>query len=70
MAHKFFTMKRVAIPHLGQLGQGDGVHIKIGTRGDLLNKYLYLFGRVNMKHIEKTTHYLIGLEMVRYATIL
>ncbi|KAL7219570.1 hypothetical protein ACSBR2_012596 [Camellia fascicularis] len=28
--------------------------------GDLLNKYLYLSGRVNMKQIEKTLHYLIG----------
>ncbi len=28
--------------------------------GDVLNKYLYLSGRVNMKEIEKTTHYLIA----------
>ncbi|MFT4660925.1 MAG: acyl-[acyl-carrier-protein] desaturase [Patiriisocius sp.] len=28
--------------------------------GDLLNKYLYLSGRVNMKEIEKTTQYLIA----------
>ncbi|XP_059458233.1 stearoyl-[acyl-carrier-protein] 9-desaturase, chloroplastic-like isoform X2 [Corylus avellana] len=28
--------------------------------GDLLNKYLYLSGRVDMKQIEKTTQYLIG----------
>jgi len=34
--------------------------------GDLLNKYLYLSGRVDMKQIEKTTHYLIGSGMVRY----
>jgi acyl-[acyl-carrier-protein] desaturase len=38
--------------------------------GDLLNKYLYLSGRVDMKQIEKTTQYLIGSGMVRYATIL
>ncbi len=28
--------------------------------GDVLNKYLYLSGRVNMKEIEKTTQYLIN----------
>jgi len=33
--------------------------------GDLLNKYLYLSGRVDMKHIEKTIQYLIGSGMVR-----
>ncbi|THU51200.1 hypothetical protein C4D60_Mb06t28490 [Musa balbisiana] len=31
--------------------------------GDLLNKYLYLTGRVNMKQIEKTIQYLIGSGM-------
>ncbi|KAJ0970943.1 hypothetical protein J5N97_018902 [Dioscorea zingiberensis] len=33
--------------------------------GDLLNKYLYLTGRLNMKQIEKTIHYLIssGMDM-------
>ncbi|XP_010258459.1 PREDICTED: stearoyl-[acyl-carrier-protein] 9-desaturase, chloroplastic-like [Nelumbo nucifera] len=31
--------------------------------GDLLNKYLYLSGRVDMKKIEKTTQYLIGSGM-------
>lgn len=31
--------------------------------GDLLNKYLYLTGRVNMKAIEKTIQYLIGSGM-------
>ncbi|KAB1226195.1 Acyl-[acyl-carrier-protein] desaturase 7, chloroplastic [Morella rubra] len=33
--------------------------------GDLLNRYLYLSGRVDMKEIEKTTHYLIrsGLDV-------
>ncbi|KAJ4844525.1 hypothetical protein Tsubulata_026045 [Turnera subulata] len=31
--------------------------------GDLLNKYLYLSGRVDMKQIEKTIHYLIGRGM-------
>ncbi|KAL2645319.1 hypothetical protein R1flu_012906 [Riccia fluitans] len=31
--------------------------------GDLLNKYLYLTGRVNMKSIEKTIQYLIGSGM-------
>ena len=33
--------------------------------GDLLNKYLYLSGRVDMKEIEKTIQYLIGAGMVR-----
>ncbi len=28
--------------------------------GDLLNKYLYLSGRVNMKEVERTTHHLIN----------
>ena len=32
--------------------------------GDLLNKYLYLTGRVNMRSIEKTIQYLIGSGMV------
>ncbi|KAJ7298432.1 hypothetical protein O6H91_06G094200 [Diphasiastrum complanatum] len=31
--------------------------------GDLLNKYLYLSGRVDMKMVEKTTQYLIGSGM-------
>ncbi|XP_034686838.1 stearoyl-[acyl-carrier-protein] 9-desaturase, chloroplastic-like isoform X3 [Vitis riparia] len=31
--------------------------------GDLLNKYLYLSGRVDMKQIEKTIQYLIGAGM-------
>ncbi|XXG50391.1 hypothetical protein AAC387_Pa02g4417 [Persea americana] len=31
--------------------------------GDLLNKYLYLCGRVNMKQVEKTIHYLIASGM-------
>ena len=38
--------------------------------GDLLNKYLFLSGRVDMKQIEKTTQYLIRSGTVRYATIL
>ena len=33
--------------------------------GDLLNRYLYLSGRVDMKQIEKTIQYLIGSGMVR-----
>lgn len=32
--------------------------------GDLLNKYLYLSGRVDMRMIEKTIQYLIGSGMV------
>ena len=36
--------------------------------GDLLNKYLFLSGKVDMKQIEKTTQYLIGLGIVRYTT--
>ncbi|XP_010524345.1 PREDICTED: stearoyl-[acyl-carrier-protein] 9-desaturase 2, chloroplastic isoform X2 [Tarenaya hassleriana] len=31
--------------------------------GDLLNKYLYLSGRVDMRHIEKTIQHLIGCGM-------
>ncbi|KAK1299793.1 hypothetical protein QJS10_CPB13g01673 [Acorus calamus] len=33
--------------------------------GDLLNKYLYLSGRVDMKQIEKMIQYLMGSGMVR-----
>ena len=33
--------------------------------GDLLNKYLYLSGRVDMRQVEKTIQYLIGSGMVR-----
>jgi len=33
--------------------------------GDLLNKYLYLSGRVDTRHVEKTIQYLIGSGMVR-----
>lgn len=36
--------------------------------GDLLNKYLYLCGRVDMRQIEKTIQYLIGSGMVRSYT--
>ena len=32
--------------------------------GDLLHKYLYLSGRVDMRQIEKTIQYLIGSGMV------
>lgn len=38
--------------------------------GDLLNKYLYLSGRVDMKQIEKTIQYLIGSGMVRFLVVL
>ncbi len=34
--------------------------------GDLLNKYLYLSGRVDTRQIEKTIQYLIGSGMVRF----
>lgn len=38
--------------------------------GDLLNKYLYLSGRVDMKSIEKTIQYLIGSGMVRSSYVM
>lgn len=38
--------------------------------GDLLNKYLYLSGRVDMQHVERTIQYLIGSGMVRFDLIL
>lgn len=38
--------------------------------GDLLNKYLYLSGRVDMRQIEKTIQYLIGSGMVRHLCFL
>jgi len=38
--------------------------------GDLLNKYMYLTGRVDMKQIEKTIQYLIGSGMVSTAIYL
>jgi acyl-[acyl-carrier-protein] desaturase len=34
---------------------------------DLLNKYMYLTGRVYMRQTEKTIHYLIGSEMLTYS---
>lgn len=34
--------------------------------GDLLNKYLYLSGRVDMRQVEKTIQYLIGAGMVNF----
>ncbi|MEP3837299.1 MAG: acyl-ACP desaturase [Algibacter sp.] len=45
-------------------GNGWGKWVRQWTgeenrHGDVLNKYLYLSGRVNMKEIEKTTHHLI-----------
>ncbi|KAK8558221.1 hypothetical protein V6N13_038694 [Hibiscus sabdariffa] len=36
--------------------------------GDLLNKYLYFSGRVDMRQIEKTIQYLIGSGMVKDLT--
>ncbi|PIN26030.1 Acyl-[acyl-carrier-protein] desaturase [Handroanthus impetiginosus] len=44
----------------------DGMPDETGAKnrhGDLLNKYLYLSGRVDMRQIEKTTQYLIGSGM-------
>ncbi|MFV9549591.1 acyl-ACP desaturase [Algibacter sp. PT7-4] len=46
-------------------GNGWGKWVRQWTaeenrHGDVLNKYLYLSGRVNMKEIEKTTQYLIA----------
>lgn len=46
-----------------------GVWIRAWTaeenrHGDLLNRYLYLSGRVDMRMVEKTTQYLIGSGMV------
>lgn len=37
--------------------------------GDLLNRYLYLSGRVDMRQVEKTIQYLIGAGMVRYTSL-
>jgi acyl-[acyl-carrier-protein] desaturase len=37
--------------------------------GDLLHKYLYLCGRVDMRQIEKTIQYLIGFGMVTDDTL-
>jgi len=47
-----------------------GVWIRAWTaeenrHGDLLNRYLYLSGRVDMRMVERTTQYLIGSGMVR-----
>ena len=38
--------------------------------GDLMNKYMYLTGRVDMRQIEKTIQYLIGAGMVRSTCVL
>lgn len=50
-----------------------GVWIRAWTaeenrHGDLLNRYLYLSGRVDMRMVERTTQYLIGSGMVRHHT--
>ena len=37
---------------------------KENRHSDLLNKYLYLCGRVDMRQVEKTIQYLIGSGMV------
>ena len=52
-----------------------GVWIRAWTaeenrHGDLLNRYLYLSGRVDMRMVERTTQYLIGSGMVRSITLL
>jgi len=48
------------------LGRVDGAWTAEENRhGDLLNRYLYLTGRVNMRAVEKTIQYLIGSGMVR-----
>jgi acyl-[acyl-carrier-protein] desaturase len=38
--------------------------------GDLMNKYMYLTGRVDMRQIEKTIQYLIGAGMVSTCVLL
>lgn len=37
--------------------------------GDLMNKYLYLTGRVDMRQVEKTIQYLIGSGMVSICSL-
>jgi hypothetical protein len=43
---------------VGQNGSDNGRVRK--NHGDLLNKYLYLSGRVNMREVEMTTQHLIS----------
>eukprot|EP01018_Ginkgo_biloba_P001014 Gb_25463 [translate_table: standard] len=47
-----YETRQVPVPPLGPCGHGD-----------LLNKYVYLGGRVDMRQIEKTIQYLIGSGM-------
>ena len=44
---------------VGQNGYAIG-QVKKTRHGDVLNKYLYLSGRVNMREVEITTHHLIN----------
>lgn len=51
--------------HEGEQGNGWSKWVRYWTgeenrHGDVLNKYLYLSGRVDMKEIERTTHHLIN----------
>ena len=62
-SYESWLMDVEGVDQVGRNGWGNWVRqwtAEENRHGDLLNKYLYLSGRVNMKEIEKTTQYLIA----------
>ncbi len=63
--YESWLMDVEGVDQVGEGGNGWSKWVKQWTseenrHGDVLNKYLYLSGRVNMKEIERTTQYLIS----------
>jgi len=61
--YESWLMDVEGVDQVGNNGWGKWVRqwtSEENRHGDVLNKYLYLSGRVNMKEIEKTTQYLIA----------
>lgn len=63
--YESWLMDVEGVDQVGEGGNGWSKWVKQWTaeenrHGDVLNKYLYLSGRVNMKEIEKTTQHLIA----------
>ncbi|OMP32131.1 MULTISPECIES: acyl-ACP desaturase [unclassified Mangrovimonas] len=61
--YESWLMDVEGVDQVGRNGWGKWVRhwtAEENRHGDVLNKYLYLSGRVNMKEIEKTTQYLIA----------
>ncbi|MBC9795460.1 acyl-ACP desaturase [Sinomicrobium weinanense] len=61
--YESWLMDVEGIDQIGRNGWSKWVRHWTGEEnrhGDVLNKYLYLSGRVNMKEVERTTHHLIN----------